>query len=114
MATEKITINGRSYEAREIDFNFICDLQEAGINIFDLGNKILPSCRAYVAYCMGVSQEVAGEEMNQHIIKGGTFDDFITVFTEKINSSDFFRSLNKTTETTTSKRTTKKSEKTEA
>lgn len=114
MATEKIKINGRSYDAKEIDFNFVCDLQEAGINILDIGNKILPTCRAYVAYCMGVSLDIAGAELNQHIIKGGTFNDFIDVFTEKVESSDFFRSLNKTEETETPKRTTKKSEKTEA
>ena len=113
MAKETIVINKRSYKAREIDFNFLCKLGQAGIDVQDIDKMILPTVRVYVAYCMGVSEDIAGEEINRHIINGGTFDDFTSVFGEKAESSDFFRALGKTeqkaTETSSKKSTKKKS-----
>ena len=111
MAKENLVINKRSYRAKELDFNFLCKLGEAGIDIQDIDKKMLPTVRVYVAYCMGVDVELAGEEINRHIINGGSFEDFTSIFGEKAESSDFFRALGqmgqKTTETS-SKRNTKK------
>jgi hypothetical protein len=86
MAKETIVINKRSYKAKELDFNFLCELGENGIDIQDIDKKILPVVRIYVAYCMGVDNEIAGNEISRHIINGGTFDDFTTVFNEKAES----------------------------
>ena len=112
MAKETIVINKRSYKAKELDFNFLCELGEAGIDIQDIDKKMLPTVRVYVAYCMGVDAELAGEEINRHVINGGTFDDFTSVFSEKAESSDFFRALGqmgqKATETSSKKSTKKK------
>lgn len=114
MAKEKITINGRDYKAKELDFNFVCELGENGIDIADIGKKILPTVRVYVAYCMGVDAEIAGMEINEHIVNGGDFNEFTETFNEKAESSDFFQALSKrqADKTENPKRTTKKSEKT--
>lgn len=117
MAKETITVNNRSYRAKELDFNFLCNLSEAGIEIQDVDKKIIPTLRVYVAYCMGVNDDIAGDEINNHIINGGKFEDLADVFSEKAESSDFFRAINKTTEkksTATSKKSSKSNEQTEA
>lgn len=116
MTKETIVINKRSYKAKELDFNFLCELGENGIDIQDIDKKILPVVRIYIAYCMGVDNEIAGNEISRHIINGGTFDDFTTVFNEKAESSDFFQALGKMgqkTKETTSKKNTKSKEQTE-
>lgn len=46
--------------------------------------------RAYVGICMGVSNEVAGKEFEQHLIKGGQFDKAFEVLKRKMEESDFF------------------------
>lgn len=110
MAKETITINNRVYKAKEIDFNFLCLLGENGIDVSDIDKKILPVIRLYVAHCMGVSPDVAGNEINLHCINGGQISDIMDVFTEKADDSDFFRALgeNKTEQKETPKRNTKK------
>lgn len=117
MAKEFIEVNGRKYKAQEIDFNFICMLGEEGIQIQEMDKKSIPALRAYVAYCMGVDPTIAGAEINNHIINGGSLEDFTTVLGEKAESSDFFRALGQrgqTVEKTSSTRNTKKKEQTEA
>jgi hypothetical protein len=108
MSKEMMTINGKVYKAKEVDFNFICELGEAGIDIADISKKLIPTVRVYAAYCMNTDIDSAGDEINAHLISGGTFDDITTVFTEKIEDSDFFRALTKTAETNTPKKTSKK------
>lgn len=111
---ERITINGHSYPAKELDFNFLCELDEAGIQVTDIGNKIMSVIRVYAAFCMGTSHEIAGNEINQHVINGGELKDVIDVFGEKAENSGFFRAINnktaqtKTTEGNTKKTTAKK------
>lgn len=105
-------INGRVIAARELDFNFLCELGENDIDITDMGNKVIPAVRVYVAYCMGVGVDIAGAEINSHVINGGNLNEIIDVFSKKASESDFFRSLSKDSENSekTTKRTTKKSE----
>lgn len=110
MSKERITINGKAYKAKEIDFNFICELGEAGIDISEISKKIIPTVRVYVAYCMGTDLDTAGAEINSHVVNGGTFDEISEVFSEKADESDFFRALGKATEKDSPKRTTKKRE----
>lgn len=106
---ERITINGHSYPAKELDFNFLCELDEAGIQVTDIGNKIMSVIRVYAAFCMGVSHEIAGNEINQHVINGGELKDVIDVFGEKAENSGFFQAINnKTTQAKTTERNPKK------
>ena len=104
-----LTVNGREFRAKEVDFNFLCELSENGIDVSEVDKKIIPAVRVYVAYCMGTSLEVAGNEINLHIVNGGALEDLITVFAEKTENSGFFRALtNKGVQKETTKRNSKK------
>ena len=114
MANINLVINEKKYQAKELDFNFLCALGEVGIEIQDIGKKFFPAIRCYAAYCMGVDSEIAGNEINEHIIKGGSFNDVIEVFNQKAEESDFFRALGQTnseTETTEPQKKSPKKEK---
>ena len=114
---ENFKLNGRVYKAREVDFNFVAMLGENGISVTDITKKILPSLRVYVAFCMNSDDlEMAGSEINLHIINGGALDDISAVFVEKLNDSDFFQALsnrtnNEESATGNRKGNTKKSQK---
>lgn len=111
MAKETITINGKVYKARELDFNFLCELADNEIELTEISKKIFSSVRVYVAYCMGVDLSIAGDEINQHIINGGKFDEIIETFNAKAEESDFFQALgNSNSKKETTKRSTKKKE----
>ena len=105
-------LNGNNIVAKEIDFNLLADFDDFGVSIEDAGSKPLVFMRAYVAYCMGVSLEEAGQNINDHIINGGKIDDVFKVVNEALEESGFFRALQDEskeiqTSTTTSKRKTK-------
>ena len=95
------TINKRRYEAREFDFNLICDLQELGIDILDMNslkNNPISAIRAYASLCIGADKETAGAEIQAHIVGGGNFDEILTAMQQMMEESDFFQALNKGTE----------------
>lgn len=100
-------INGKSYVAREFDYNMICDLQDAGIDMADLSKKGAASARAYLSVISGMSLADAGNEIGEHLMKGGTIDALIETMAESIEDSRFFRTLsemeNQETPTSTSK-----------
>lgn len=95
----RFTINEKEYNAKEFDFNLICDLEDMGVQLSEAENKPMSMVRAYVSLCIGKSRELAGKEMEQHLIKGGNFEDVTEAMGKMMEESDFFRSLNKTTQT---------------
>ena len=92
-------INKKKYSAKAFTFNMVCELEEMGISLQDASKKPMRTARAYFAICSGLDDETAGQEMEQHIINGGTFDEIIKIMADEMENSDFFRSLNKTAET---------------
>lgn len=93
-----IVINGKKYNVKPFDFNLVCDLEDLGIAIADLGRKPMVTLRAYVALCMGKDLSVAGKEIEKHLANGGNFEEAIKVMSEEMENSDFFRSLSQTAE----------------
>ena len=96
-----LTINKRRYEAREFDFNLICDMQDMGIDILDMTtfkNNPISAIRAYASLCIGADKEVAGMEIQEHVVGGGGFDEILSVMQKMMEESDFFRALNKNAE----------------
>lgn len=88
-----ITLNGRKIRAAECDFNFVAMLSENGIELNQLSKKMIPTVRVYVAHCMGVDVEMAGEYINQHVIGGGNLEQIMEVLSKKFEDSGFFRAI---------------------
>ena len=94
--TRTFTINGKLYQAREITFNAICELEDAGVSLTEIESKPISTVRSYFAICLGGNKEVAGQEIERHIINGGNLDEIMTAFREELADSDFFQALTKT------------------
>lgn len=107
---ETIVVNGKTYPAKEITFNFVCELEMNGIEFTEVGTRMLPAVRCYIAYCMGTNIEKAGDVINQHFINGGDFTEILEVFGEKLQTSDFFQAINETTKKKVTKSNPKKKE----
>lgn len=105
---EKFTLNGKVYQAKEIDFNYICMLEVEGIEFSRIGKGFLNMIKVYAAYCMGVEAEEAGEEINKHIMNGGKLTELTEIVSEKIETSDFFRAMAETENTEETSETPKK------
>ena len=91
-------VNGKEYKAKAFDFNLMCDLEDMGLSTADMASKPMAVMRAYFALCTGKGKEFAGKEIEQHLIKGGHFNDVLNVMSEEMEKSDFFRSLIKRAE----------------
>ena len=91
-------INDKRYTAKPFNFNTVCDLEESGISIQELTKKPMAMARAYFALCAGLDKTRAAEEIEQHVIHGGKFDELYNVMGEEMNESDFFQALNQKTD----------------
>lgn len=92
------TVNGKEYNAKDFGFNLVCDLEDMGVSLEEMKKKPLSVVRAYFGMCAGVSKENAGKEMEEHMKKGGKLDDIMDAMAEKMEESDFFRSLSENAE----------------
>lgn len=90
-------INGRKYKPIELDFNAICDMEDNGISLGDVRSKPQSTARAYLALYYNGNTDVAGNEIQQHIIGGGTLDGLFDAFRESVEDSGFFQAINKAT-----------------
>lgn len=99
------TLNGNTVVAKKFDFNLVCDLEDRGVSLQESGNKPMAMVRAYVAICLGASNDVAGKELEEHISNGGSFETVFEAMSKEMESSDFFRNLSepKTVQKKTSK-----------
>lgn len=91
-----VHINGKSYQGAEMTFNNVCRMEEMDAPITYGAKVSFSMLRAYLALCMNTSKENAGEELEKHIVNGGTMDELSEVMAEAIETSDFFRKLQET------------------
>ena len=94
----KFKLNGKEYNAKGFTFNTVCELEDCGFSMGDMQRKPMSMVRAYLSICLNTSLEVAGKEMEEHIVSGGNFEEIMKVITEEMNDSDFFQNLNKRAE----------------
>lgn len=106
--TKLITINGKSYKAADFDINLICDFEDAGISMSDIGKKMIGTIRMYVASCIGCDLKTAGLEISNHLRNGGTLDEIAQIMSDMMEDSDFFREEQQSKETSNQPRTRKK------
>lgn len=98
MSMKTFTINKNNYNAKPFDFNLVCDLEDMGISLQEMGKKRMSVIRAYFALCAGMSNESAGKEIEQHIVAGGNLEGLSAAMSDEMEKSDFFRTLFKTEE----------------
>ena len=89
---KEISINGKNYELKKIDFSAICILEDLGFSASDLKGKTFSSIRACFAFHSGLDLIKAGQEIESHIKNKGKFEDFAPFITSVVES-DFFQSL---------------------
>lgn len=104
-------INGKSYQSKPFTFNVICDLEDLGVDFTSASEKTMKLIRGYLALCGKMSVAEAGDELEAHSINGYGFDDLASAMQTEMEKSDFFRSLNKTTEEETPTRKTSQRKK---
>lgn len=90
-----ITINGKLYPAKEVTFNTVCQFEDMGIQMSEIDKKSVMLVRAYAAVCMNCDSDKAGNEIEQHIIGGGTLEEIAGAMNKAIEDSGFFQALSK-------------------
>lgn len=89
-------INGKEYRIPEIGFEQICQLEEAGIPIYDgkaLNKKRMSLIRAFVEIATGLESEDASHLIEQHLLGGGDIDGWIEEIMGSIENSGFFQAM---------------------
>lgn len=92
---KKFILNGKEYEINEkVDFGTICELEEAGVELFALGKgeKTFSQIRNLIAYFTGLTKEEANEEIEEHLLNGGSLDQ-VSELIGLIAESDFFQKM---------------------
>lgn len=92
------SINGRRYIAKELTFGAVRQFENNGLALTALAQKPMSLASAYLAYCAGIGIDAADDEIQEHVLKGGSFDELFGVLEEAMNNSRFFQALNKKAE----------------
>lgn len=86
-------INGKSYCIPELSFNSICELEAMGVSITSMDKHIMMTVRGFVALAMGGDIAKAGDEIQQHLMNGGSLDEIMPEITKAVNESGFFQAM---------------------
>lgn len=89
--TNTFTLNGKEYKAKPMNFNALCFLEKAGVDMSSAELSNFNFIRAYMAFCMGVSPEKAGDEIQAHVDENG-WDGLTEIFSsvmEEMNLEGF-------------------------
>ena len=90
-----VTINGKTFAVKKIDFAALVALEDVGLTPAIFAEPQKHSFRlisSLVAYTEDITAEEANAEIENHLLNGGTFDDF-TPLIESLEKSDFFTRL---------------------
>ena len=107
------TVNNHLYQAKEFDFNLLCELEENNLSLDDIDKKPMSLIRYYLAFCGNMSKEKAGAEIEAHVKNGGKFNTVVEAMAEQMQNSDFFQALNKETEAATDETSSESPKKTQ-
>lgn len=90
-----MNLNGKEIKIPEVNFEFMCKLEDAGLNISDFGKKPLNTVRAFIAVSTN-DFEGASKEIEEHLLNGGKLDELFAEISEAVQDSGFFQALGKT------------------
>lgn len=91
MKNLKMKINGKDITAKPLDFNSVLEMQDMGGDIFAFSKKPFAVIRAYLAYCAGIDEVTAGDELEAHLVGGGDLAEIISAFVTECNDCAFFK-----------------------
>lgn len=86
-------LNGKDVVAKDIDFDTFCSFEEHGLGLGDIMTKNFSTLRAYIAICLGVSDDVASTEFNNHVVNGGSYTEIRDILDKKASESAFLAKL---------------------
>lgn len=86
-------INGKNYIMPELNFNTMCRLEEMGVTLSDMDQKVLSTVRGFLALAIGGDLEKAGQELEAHLSKGGSLDQMLREINQAVENSGFFQGL---------------------
>ena len=84
-------INGKNYIMPELNFNTMCRLEEMGVALSDMDQKVLSTVRGFLALAIGGDLEKSGQELEAHLSKGGSLDQMLREINQAVENSGFFR-----------------------
>jgi hypothetical protein len=89
------TVNGKTYQAAELNMLFLTFLNKHHIDNDLIDGIAATAC--YLAFCSGMSEVQANNEISEHVIKNeGEFPtELIESYRQAIEDSGFFRALAK-------------------
>lgn len=91
-------VNGKKYEAREIEFGEVVEFEDYGVDITNPGKKPISAVVAYFGICSGLDKEDATAEIGKYLENGGDIHNLIALLQEVLNNSPFFRRLQENAE----------------
>lgn len=88
-----VIINGKEYKVPELDFDAVCELEERGVNILNMGEniKVASMVRGVTAWIMGTDLKTASAELQEHIQNGGNIMDILNALNASADDSGFFK-----------------------
>ena len=89
----RFTIDGATYTAKPFDFETLCELEVAGVNIQSIDTMSFSLIRGYFAVCAGIDKSEAASIIQKHIVNGGSMEDISEAMGKEMDESDFFRAL---------------------
>jgi N-glycosylase/DNA lyase len=88
----QFTINKKVYYVeKELDFKYLVMLDKNGIKVTNVAGLAAVNC--FLAYVSGMPEEIAANEISQHVINGGKLDDIVNAYAKALEESGFFRAL---------------------
>lgn len=90
-------LNGKEVKIPEVDFEFMCRLEDEGLSISEFGKKPLNTVRAFIAVATNDSENV-GKTIEDYLLSGGKLDDLFAEISEAVQNSGFFHALGKAAE----------------
>lgn len=88
---EKFTVNGKAYFVKDLDFEYLVELDKHDIKVTNITGMAAVNC--FFAYCSGMDEKQASDEISKHIINGGTLEDIVGAYAKALEDSGFFRAL---------------------
>lgn len=89
-------LNGKEYKIPEITFDMVCELEDAGISLTDIGKpkkKAMSIVRAFVKLATGLENEQVSDLIEDHLVNGGSFEGIFEEINKALSESRFFQKM---------------------